>query len=187
VANEKRSLIRQLVVALVLASLVMAWGLATRWNRIPARTDHVALLRHHNAGIGHMERQEYLKGIDSFEKVVELDPGWLPGRVNLGIALLCRSRLDPNLSQRARQIFEDILQENPDNPHANFCLGLIAFDSFKDFKELEQAARLFERVSRIDPRDADVWSFLARCQVDDEKKRVSTWKKPSVGIPTCCT
>src|SRR4029077_11784787 len=89
--------------------------------------DPVALLRANNEGVGYMEKFDYKRGVEAFEKVVDMDPTWLPGRINLGIALLNRSSEDPPQLDRSGQVFQRILAERPDDPYANFCLGIISF------------------------------------------------------------
>src|SRR5690349_6627674 len=76
--------------------------------------DAPAVLRANNRGVGHMEQFDYEKAVADFEEVNHLAPGWLPGRINLGIALFNTSK-DENLA-RARSIFEDILKADPKNP-----------------------------------------------------------------------
>src|SRR5262245_40329322 len=50
--------------------------------------DMPAVFRANNRGVGHMERFEYEKAAAAFEEATQLAPDWVPGRINLGIALL---------------------------------------------------------------------------------------------------
>ena len=51
--------------------------------------EHVdAILTHFNRGVGLMDRFQPVEAIKEFEAVVGLAPEWVPGRLNLGIALL---------------------------------------------------------------------------------------------------
>src|SRR5260370_15939927 len=50
--------------------------------------DMSAVLRDNNRGIGYMERFNYPKALETFEHVNQTEPNWLPGKINLGIALL---------------------------------------------------------------------------------------------------
>ena len=45
-------------------------------------------MKAHFEGLGHMEQYEYAKAAENFRKVHELAPGWIPGSINLAIALL---------------------------------------------------------------------------------------------------
>src|SRR4051812_42633869 len=102
-------------VGLLLAALAaVGW-----WLTRPAAPDMVAVLRANNRGVGHMEQFEYPEAARDFEEVVRLAPDLLPGRINLGIALLNTAE-EPNLD-RARALFEDVLRLDPDNPHAHYC------------------------------------------------------------------
>src|SRR5262249_12341427 len=85
-------------------------------------------------------------------------PNWLPGHVNLGIALF--NTQDFNQIARAVDIFEKILEQDPENLHAHFCLGII----FGDRGSLEEAIHHFEAVARRDPTDAHTWFFLGKSQ-----------------------
>src|SRR5262249_13158652 len=83
-----------------------------------------------NKGVGLMERFAYAEAARAFEAVVEMAPDWLPGRINLGIALLNAGGTgkDPEDQERnlkrTRKVFEDVLRLDPDNKHAHHCLGL---------------------------------------------------------------
>src|SRR5881296_1390335 len=46
------------------------------------------ILSHHNRGVAWMEQFEPIKAGLEFRQVVKLAPKWIPGRVNLAIALL---------------------------------------------------------------------------------------------------
>ena len=48
----------------------------------------VAVAESHYKGMGHMERYEYHDAAVAFRRVRELAPGWIPGSINLAIALL---------------------------------------------------------------------------------------------------
>src|SRR4051812_23682749 len=78
---------------LVLAALLIAGGLAAlvlvlAHRRPRTSLDPATALAAHNRGIGLMEQFDYRKAADAFAEAVRLDPDWLPGQVNLGIALL---------------------------------------------------------------------------------------------------
>ena len=47
-----------------------------------------AVVRAHYQGLGHMERYEYHDAATAFREVCERAPGWIPGSINLAIALL---------------------------------------------------------------------------------------------------
>jgi Tfp pilus assembly protein PilF len=134
-------------------------------NRTPS-ADPVALLRANNEGVGYMELFDYGQAVKAFEKVVELDPNWLPGRINLGIALLNYSNNDKTQLKRSTKTFQDILAQYPDDPHANFCLGVILVH----LGQAEKAVKYFERVTKVDPTDGNAWFQLGQCTFDDEHR-----------------
>src|SRR5262245_2461936 len=112
--------------ALVLALLAAAGYGLWAWlkpERKKAPPDMVAVLEANNRGVGLMERFEYPKAAEAFEKVVEMAPDWRPGQINLGIALLNQNL--PATRKKARDLFEAILEKQPDDPHAHFCLGIL--------------------------------------------------------------
>jgi tetratricopeptide (TPR) repeat protein len=96
-------------------------------------------------------------------------PDWLPGKINLGIALLnLGDGADvngPNL-RRAISLFQEVLDEDPENPHAHHCLGLI----YEYQSKFDLALPHFEAVTKADPKDDAAWFFRGRCleQVDPD-------------------
>src|SRR5207245_9835583 len=133
----------------------------------------IAAIAANNRGIGHLEH--FKKGrpnaIKEFERAVRLAPDWLPARINLGIALL---NYDTDESKkRARNLFEEIVKEYPDNPYAHFCLGILA--SAAD--DHEKARSEFETVTRIDPNDAASWYWLGHELFDDPERAAQCQKR----------
>lgn len=143
----------RLVVDVSLTVLVLGLvGAAWWWTH--RQPDMVAVLHANNRGVGHMERFEYEKAAAAFQECVAMAPNWRPGRVNLGIALL--NTADEKNLDRAVQIFRDILKEDPDDPYAHYCLGII----LQYRKQPDEVAPHFEAVTRIDPSDASAWFKL---------------------------
>ncbi len=154
---------------LVLAGGVAAWWLLGENQKKPA--DMIAALRLNNRGVGLMEKFDYEEAIKTFEELVELAPDWLPGKINLGIALLnlpnqeMPPMKDPNLL-RAINIYQEILKKDADNLHAHYCLGVI----FKYQNQTSDAHRHFEQVTRLDPMDAHAWYNLGHTEENQELK-----------------
>jgi Tfp pilus assembly protein PilF len=143
--------------ALVLIVLTAGYVVYRRYNPEP---DLAAALVANNRGLGLMEQFQYQAAADAFEQVIALAPDWMPGRINLGIALL-NTATESNLS-RARKLFEQVLRREPDNLHARYCLGIIALYR----NQLAEAAPHFETVTRLDPADAHAWYNLAQTHPD---------------------
>ena len=127
---------------------------------IPA--DHLeAVLDAHFDGLGRMERYEYPKAARAFREVIRLAPDWLPGRINLAIALLNQSGESeveaetqgptsdaPKLSnyEEALALLDSVLEIEPENLHARYCRGIILEhvgrwrDAYPEFAAVVDAA-----------------------------------------------
>jgi tetratricopeptide (TPR) repeat protein len=126
--------------------------------------DMEAAIRANNRGVGWMEWFEkgkvpgetgYDNAVKEFGEAIRLAPDWLPFRINLGIALLNSSA--PGNRERAEQLFKDVLGQEPKNPHAHFCLGIIAENAGRT----EEAYAHFTAVTEIDPNDPHAWYHRA--------------------------
>jgi tetratricopeptide (TPR) repeat protein len=158
-----------LIVLLVIG--LLAWP---RLQRQKA-ADMAAAMEANNRGVGCMERFEYDRAAQAFESVTELAPDWLPGKINLGIALLNNQKA-PDLA-RAIEIFQGILKQDQRNPHAHFCLGII----FQYRGKLALAKPHFEAVTEIDPEDAHAWYNLGATLDNDpdpeRDKAMDRWRR----------
>jgi hypothetical protein len=120
------------------------------------QVDMPAVLRENNRGVGYMERFNYPKALETFEKVHQMEPFWLPGRINLGIALL---NIDDEQNRtRAIELFQQIAEQEPDNPYAHFCLGIL----LNHRGLIDEALPHFEEVTRIDSNDPHAWFEVAK-------------------------
>src|SRR5438552_3384836 len=97
----------------------------------PKDVNIVAVLQKNSTGVGLMEQfirpQE---AVAAFEEVVRMAPDWLPGKVNLAIALF-NAQGDDNINravQQFNQILSDPKTPQEYRPYAHFCLGIILFD-----------------------------------------------------------
>ena len=141
-----------------------------------------AVMAAHYKGLGHMERYEYREAIEAFRDVRQRSPGWIPGMINLAIALLNdsgqkaeqakKSGADtaPNNFDESLDLLATVLDREPDNPYAHFCRGII-FQQI-GHRYLIDANRHFKRVTEIDPSDPAAWYWLAStiCDQDDVAK-----------------
>jgi tetratricopeptide (TPR) repeat protein len=136
-------------------------------NEIPP-AELQAVMTAHFRGRGYMEQYKYRDAAHAFRQVRDRAPGWIPGAINLAIALLNDSGVkaeqakkagaDPATSNfdEALSLLAGVLDRDPENPHAHFCRGII----------LEQQGRLadahahFKHVTEIDPKDAVAWYWL---------------------------
>jgi tetratricopeptide (TPR) repeat protein len=140
------------------------------------RPDMDRVMAANNRGVGHMEQFAFPEAVQDFEEVGRLAPDWLPGRINLGIAVMNLAKnpkgaptANEDAFARARAIFRDILRTEPNNPYANFCLGLIIhFRGRAD--DFPKAVEYFRKVTEFDPLDAAAWYWLGFSYLDDSDR-----------------
>lgn len=103
--------------------------------------DRDQMLRWNNYGIALLRQQQYWKAADAFRKVVEINPGYADGYINLAIATYSRlvdTRIDPdgagNMSaansaydkyEPALRYLNQALEKDPSSLRAVFYKGLI--------------------------------------------------------------
>jgi tetratricopeptide (TPR) repeat protein len=152
-------------VGIVLLLLLMSVGLwawphhrETGSNKIADVAVEVkpAALHANNRGIVLMEQFHIEDAISEFEEAVRQAPDWLPARINLEIALLHAGAEGSDRMRRCRVVFEKLLRQEPDNPHAHFCLGRMLMYQ----NDSSEAVRHFEAVLQKDPDDAYSWYWL---------------------------
>src|SRR5258708_30573401 len=115
-ASRKR--LWMLLGGLLIVAIVGYFG--WRWLKKP---DMHAVVTANNRGVAAMEQYHYQDGVHEFEQVVKLAPDWMPGHVNLAIALLNQDK--PDMMDRAIKELQFVLSRSPNDPHANYCLGII--------------------------------------------------------------
>jgi FG-GAP-like repeat/ASPIC and UnbV len=150
---------RLLFVLALIAGGVCVWYFAIRERRppVPQPPDQEGAYAANTRGVGLMERFEYAKAVDAFREVVQKHPRWVPGRVNLAIALLNHSK---GASEEIATILESVLKDDPWNPHAHYTLGMLYRESEHD---LTTAYQHFSAVLRVDPKDAYSWLQKGDC------------------------
>ncbi len=149
--------------------------------------DMPAVLRANSRGVGYMERFDFPPAVKAFEEVVQLAPDWMPGKINLGIALMNVARGDlpqeqtEAAYQRAISLFEEVLQNDPKDPHAHFCLGLI-IRWRGDVDQFPKAKEHFEAVTQIDGHDAFAWYNLGTIAsaLGEPRERVTEYFRHAV-------
>jgi tetratricopeptide (TPR) repeat protein len=158
-------------------------------NEIPSG-ELAAVMAAHYTGLGHMERYEYAEAMQAFREVSKRAPGWIPGSINLAIALLNDSgvkaekakksgiEIPPDNFGEALDVLARVLDREPVNAHAHFCRGVILEQQGK----LTEAHSHFKRVTEIDPSDAASWYWMGRTIPDsaqESEDRLTAMKEKS--------
>jgi tetratricopeptide (TPR) repeat protein len=146
-----------------------------------------ATIRANRIGIGHLERFEYPKAVEQFRIVRELAPGWIPGSINLAIALLNLTGAEAdammqkgaevkefaNNFDEAVSLLDGVLARDPKNLHAHYCRGIILEYLQADDRHRENRVRAnddFRDVVAGDPSDAHAWYKVATTMYDPATK-----------------
>src|SRR5262245_23378282 len=110
-AGRSRLWVSVAVLSVVGLLAVLGWYFFGSEPSLSLTTSDPAVLQANNRGIGFMEQFEYEKAAAAFEEAVRREPDWLPGHINLGIALMNSDQGDNR--SRARQLFEQMLERIP--------------------------------------------------------------------------
>lgn len=156
---------RNFVTVLIFLGFLVILGIAG-WYFLGQGPDMTAVMQTNNQGLGAMERFDYGTAVGAFESVIQLAPNWIPGQINLAIALINRggaaSHQDEKIAdfKRAQQILLAILNQDPKNPYANFCTGIV-YDSLskQGLAEPDAGYPFFQTVLQQDPRDSHTWFY----------------------------
>jgi hypothetical protein len=113
-----------------------------------------------------MERYEYDQAAEAFARVHERAPGWIPGSINLALALLNQTGNEAEKSKgsggsapkkarfdQALDLLGDVLARDPDNLHAHYARAII----LQYQGEIARAHDDFAFVTEHDPRDGHTW------------------------------
>ena len=158
---SRRPLVAFLAAVALTAATFAAWWFVARPR--PPQGDPVAATAANVRGIGQMEQFDYPKAAAEFREAARLAPGWLPARINLGMALYnSASRTDDPVLAEAIAVFEQVLADDPNNLYAHFNLGII----HKYQANYPAAIRHFTAVTEADPKDDRAWLYLAQSNVN---------------------
>ena len=112
-----------------------------------------------NAGVGQMGQFDYDAAVATFGQVTQSLPDWLPGQVNLAIAIL--NRQQPGDEERALALVDGVLAQQPGHPRAHYVAGILQFNA----GNIKAAAEHFRAVVDADPADAYPAYFLAQSEL----------------------
>src|SRR6267142_2653285 len=90
-SSSSRNSLLMLGVGLIILVVLLIIGWRLKWGAMPVvepdKPVTAEVLELNNRGVGFMEQFEYADAARLFEQVVEKAPDWIPGQVNLGIAV----------------------------------------------------------------------------------------------------
>src|SRR3954470_3270381 len=131
-------------VALCVAASLIDQSAATRQNTPPKASAREDAYRANNIGVALLEQFKHKEAADAFRRALQLDPGLVLARINLGIALFNI----PDLPAAQKELQAAIVAA-PTAPQPHYLLGLAA----KTQNKPEEAIASFQKVLRIDPND----------------------------------
>jgi tetratricopeptide (TPR) repeat protein len=178
-----------LIVGLVLFAGAVGIG-AWYWfiRTEPKRLDTESAFRANNRGIGYIEQFKFAEAVEAFEEAHRIDPKWRVGRINLGIAYMNLAREEgategtkQERCQRAIDLFQSVLAEDPRDCHANYCMG---FTYLNNLNEFDKAVPYFRKVVEVDSNDAATWYWLGRSNLNDENRADECYEKAYQLDPT---
>jgi len=125
-----------------------------------------------NKGAARLERYEYVKAVEAFERVVEVAPDWLAAQFNLGLSHFNLQEAPGGRDhlEIAREIYQRILEADPDHVHARFCLGLY----YQHLGDNEKALECFEAVHERDPEEPYAAYKLAETLISVQRNEEAT-------------
>ncbi|MEN3330241.1 MAG: hypothetical protein V7638_5048 [Acidobacteriota bacterium] len=126
---------------LLLALALITCFLTTAHLQNNARED---AYRANNLGVALLEQFKHKEAADAFRRALQLDPGLVLARINLGIALFNI----PDLPAAQKELQAAIVAA-PSAPQPHYVLGLAA----KTQNKPEEAIASFQKVLRVDPND----------------------------------
>jgi hypothetical protein len=144
---------------LLVALMVMVVGLPGCQRR-ESGADAAAVIGAMNRGVALMNQYDYDGAVRVFESALDLDPNLAEGRVNLAIALFNRGRRTDLDLDRAQELLESVLDQEPDHLRALYFMAI----SEQHHGRAEAAIPLLEEVISQRPDDGAAWYLLGLCK-----------------------
>jgi tetratricopeptide (TPR) repeat protein len=98
------------------------------------------------------------KAIDGYKKVLEINPGNLDAKTDLGV---CYAEGSPQPMQGIMMLRE-VVQAKPDHEFAQYNLGVLSVKS----GQLDKAVDRFSKVIQINPKNYEAGFLLGRCYAE---------------------
>jgi tetratricopeptide (TPR) repeat protein len=160
------------MLALILAAAGGAVYLFLDWRATSRAAYQEATAKLNDRGVALMEQFKYEEAAGVFEEVVHRASDWMPGRINLGIALMNlgggSNEKAAAALKRSQEVFREILSEKAENPYAHFCLGIMA----KHNADSTEAIQHFDAVLQHDPHDPHTLCWLAALLPEEDERKV---------------
>ena len=138
--------------ALLTVRQVDVWKDSETLNRHALRVTELNYVAHNNLGLVFLPDDPAAAEAE-FQKAVSINPGFVEGRYNLGLALERQEKLD-----EAERAFETVLFMRPGDALASQHLAALA----REGGDPEEARKLYESAVAADPENAAAWLGLAR-------------------------
>ncbi len=135
-------------------------GLALLWvgcNRQESTPFPPAVIQAMNRGVALMNQYDYDGAAKAFEEVLRADPKLVDAQVNLAMALFNRGRKPDRDLDRAGEILNKALQQDPNHIRALYFMGIIQQHNGK----ADLSIPYFEKVLAQRPNDGAAWYLLS--------------------------
>lgn len=119
-----------------------------------------AVIEAMNRGVSLMGQYQYDDAVKAFEEVLKTSPDLIEARINLAIARFNRSMKEHQDIEKAGEILEAVLKEEPANLRAWYFKGII----LQHIGQTEGAVACFEKVVQARPEDGVAWYLLGICK-----------------------
>ncbi len=156
----KRSRFLPLRLSLLFVAALVVFIALVGTRRTSAQNDQLAsqILRLNNKGVALLDQYKFKEAIPEFQKILELDSGVVPARVNLTIAYFYDQKYTEALSAA-----KEVLAASPEDIHTLFVLGLI----YRNEDQVKEAIDAFGAVHEQDPRDPSTNYYLGRLYMQE--------------------
>ena len=133
-------------IAFIVVPLVVISVAASRLQSpVQEPSQRLQLLRANNLGIAWMDQLKFEEASKEFLKLTQIDPEFVPGWVNLGLAYLYLK----DSSDKARNAFEKALELDPNQIQSHYAMGLL----YRLENQPDKAIQAFTKVHEQDPED----------------------------------
>ncbi|MDD1748646.1 MAG: tetratricopeptide repeat protein [Methanothrix sp.] len=129
----------------------------------------------------YLDRGEYAKALPLYQSLLGGEKPNPELRLRIGVAYAGQIQRDSTFADKAREIFEQLKIEMPDDFRVYWYLGIIAANQKQD----SLAANYFERVTSLNEKNAEAWWFLGSNYFDrgDFQKVLGTMERARTLFP----